>query len=223
MKRASNTKGRALAPALAQALALSALGLGAPPALAAGAHVHGQGALDVAVEGTLVDLFLRAPLGDVAGEEGRDAEALQARFGEAGLFTFTGARCALARHEVEIAAVGESDAAEEFSDEFSYEFTGDVHEEDEHGGQQDHDGEHAHEDQAAHGDHQAHGGDGEDHSGHSDALLSWRYECDDRPEGLSSVALFERVALERILVQSIGPGGVVSVTLTPAEPGFTLR
>lgn len=214
MMPAFRTKRRALA----HALALCTAAFGSPAALAAGAHVHGQGALDVAVEGTMVDLFLRAPLGDVAGEEGSDASALQARFGDAGVFTLAGARCTLAMHEVEVAALADSDAAGEFADE--------SHEHEDHAGHEEHDhgDEHdGHGDHEEHGDHEGHDHDADDHSGHSDALMSWRYECDDQPAALSAAALFERVALEKILVQSIGPGGVTSVTLTPAEPGFTLR
>ncbi|MEE4301170.1 MAG: DUF2796 domain-containing protein [Pseudomonadales bacterium] len=201
---------------LPRALALCALALGGTDAVAAGAHVHGQGALDVAVENSAVDLFLRAPLGDVTGEEGRDIAALETRYGGADIFDFVGARCTLATMSAEVAALSDSDAADEFSD------VGDHDQEADH----EHDDHEAHEEHADHhdeheGDHEGH--DAEDHSGHSDALLSWRYDCDGSPTRLDAAALFERVALEKILVQSIGPAGVVSATLTPEETTLPLR
>lgn len=205
---------------LARTLTLLALALGGD-AIAAGAHVHGQGELDVAVENGAVDLFLRAPLGDVTGEEGRDTAALETRLGAAGVFSFAGARCSLATMSVEVAALSDSDAADEFSDLEEHEHEEARHEEShgDHEAHGDHQEAHAHE--ADHEGHEHHGE--EDHSGHSDALLSWRYDCDGSPTELTASALFERVALERILVQSIGPAGVVSATLTADEPTLTLR
>lgn len=201
-------------------VALLALGLGGANALGAGAHVHGQGELDVAVENGTVDLFLRAPLGDVAGEEGSDAAALETRFGSAATFTFAGAACTLAMHSAEVAALSDSDAADEFSDhEDEHDHEDDDHHDGDHGHGDDHDEEH--DDHEEHGDHEGH--EEEDHSGHSDALLSWRYDCGGNPARLDASALFELVALEKILVQSLGESGVSSVTLSPEEAELTLR
>ena len=178
---------------------LVTLVLAAPGAGAAGAHVHGQGELDVAVEAGRVDLFLRAPLGDLAGEGGRDAPALEARYAAGDVFAFVGARCTLVALDVELAEVGATESEDAFG------ASADAH------------GEEAGED----GAHAGHGS--KSPAGHSDGLLNWRYDCGSDPAQLSVTTLFELGRFERLLVQSIGPAGVRSVTLTPDSATLELR
>ena len=74
-------------PALAMAVG--------PDANAARAHVHGQGTLDIVVDSGRVELTLIAPDADIKESADDTAAALEARFGNPGLFTFTGAQCQL--------------------------------------------------------------------------------------------------------------------------------
>lgn len=182
--------------------ALIALACCGASAQAAAAHVHGEGELDLAVENGRVDLFLRAPLGDLASDGGRDAPALDARYRETPPFSLTGAPCTLVEHTAEVTAAGGSDPLDAFADAHA----GAGH--DDHGmGGDDHEDAHAE----------------DDHGGHSDGVLSWAYECSADPTAFSAAALFEGAAIGRLRVQAIGPAGVTSFTLTPANPELELR
>ena len=75
--------------------------LNAAPAGTAGAHIHGQGSLDVSVEGDRVELLLIAPLDDLQLDpEGGPEELIQ----RGSLFSFDGAICALDSSRLESAA-----------------------------------------------------------------------------------------------------------------------
>ena len=175
MNRPAPRPPRALATA---ALSLACVAVGGP-ASGAGAHVHGEGRLDVAVEAGRVDLFLQAPLGDLRGDGAADAAALEARFGRADRFTLSGAGCRLASHSAEIAPV--------FAEDWS---NGAAADDPDHAEGHEHDGDHAadHEHGDDHAEGHEHDGDhaedhehGDDHSGHSDGYLSWTYRCEGDP------------------------------------------
>jgi len=216
-------------------------------AFAAGAHVHGQGNLDIAVEEGRVDMFLTAPLGDVAGDEGSDAAALETRFSSPELFAFAGASCQRTGFSVEITTIGEDDAESFFTDAESdhdgdeehdhHEDHGDHDEEhdhheehgdhgDEHEEHGDHDEDHDHHEShgdhdEAHSDHEGHH-DEDDHSGHKDARMNWVYECDGDPASITA-NLFDLARVERIAVQAVSTGGVESIELTADAKTLTLR
>lgn len=210
------------APALTAAILIASA---SHSAFAAGAHVHGQGTLDVAVENGQVDLFLMAPLGDVTGDEGNDAAALEARFGVAGVFTFAGATCRRASFTAEVTTIGEDDA-ESF-------FTAASDEEDDHDGHDDHDDDHddGHHDEGHH-DEDGHEGHGdhhedddhadEDHSGHRDARLNWVYACEADPQSITA-NLFDLARVDRIVVQAVSTNGVQSIELTADANSLSLR
>ncbi len=77
------------------------------PVLAAGAHVHGQGELGIAVESGQVDIFLTAPEADLIKEH-HGQSALAARFARDAIFIFPEASCQLESSEVAPAAVTDS-------------------------------------------------------------------------------------------------------------------
>ena len=92
---------------LAQALLVGAcsavLVVGANPAQAARAHVHGEGELSIAVENGQVDLALIAPAADVRADRDESEQAMTVRYGEAELFVFTDATCQLDASNVVLA------------------------------------------------------------------------------------------------------------------------
>lgn len=213
----------------------------APAAFGAGAHVHGQGQLDIAVDDGRVELMLTAPLSDLdSGTDGSD-EALAARFGVAELFVFADARCTLEGSTVAVAQ-DEEDYFEETS-------THEEDHEDHKGGHEEHGGDHHdaaghghddnhhhdddHHDVAGHDDDDHHDDghhevdhhddgahhdneDEEDHSGHKDLRLTWVYRCSEDPRGVD-VALFDVTQLETIKVQAVGASGATAASLTSSE------
>ena len=96
--------------------AAAVLGLAPLGAHGAGAHVHGEGRLDIAIEADRLEVFLTAPLGDLAGDGGRDEASLRARFADASPFEFGGATCVPASLEIEITRAGDAAADLLFAD-----------------------------------------------------------------------------------------------------------
>ena len=210
----------------------------APAAAAAGAHVHGQGVLDVSIDEGLVELFLVAPLADLKTEAIDGPEAMIQR---QDLFEFEGASCRFVSGSQETAPVfedtwGESEpqeAAHEHEHEHEHEDKsshaheeGHTHADTEahaHAHEEGH-AAHAHEEEAHEheGDH-GHDHDHDDHDGgsHSDSYLTWIYECDGNPAALR-VKLFEDTHLERLAVQAASGSGVNSAELTSSDNNFEL-
>ncbi len=201
----------------------------APGTYAAGAHIHGQGQLDIAVDDGRVELFLTAPLGDLnSGTDGSE-EALAARFGAADLFVFANADCALEESSIDVLEVDE-DWFEETSAEGGdhHEHEADHDEEAGHHADADHhdDGHHAkadqhhgddHHDEGDHHEDEAHHvADDEDHSGHKDLALTWVYGCSQDPRS-ARVTLFDVTQLEKIKVQAVGASGATAATLTAED------
>jgi hypothetical protein len=162
-----------------------------------GAHVHGVGWLDVALDGATLELSFKAPGADVAGLEGPPADAADvAKVGTAqralanssALFTFEPAgACALegtADVRPPAAALKAPDAAAK----------------DDHDHDHDHDHEHDHE--GAHG--------------HGDWEASWRFRCATAPQAVRFEGFTAFPSLEKVGVQVLGPAGQTAVELTPS-------
>lgn len=156
-----------LAPTFAALLAVSAA-LASPAALHAetrrlGAHVHGHGALRIAVEGTAVEIELEAPGADLAGFEhapSTEVETATIRAAEADL-----------AHPLDLLTFPKNAGCREVS--ATVERTAE-----EHGGGKGDD------DHAEHGDDDDHAehGDDDDHAdagGHSGFRASWSLICED--------------------------------------------
>lgn len=196
-----------------------------PAAAAAGAHVHGQGVLDVSVdEDGRVELFLTAPLADLQTETIDGPEAMIQR---EDLFEFDGASCRFETSQQETTPVFEDtwaepehqEAASEDAHEHEHEEAHEHEHEEQHAHAQEKD--HGHEEEHAHahdGDHAGHGDGHEDHDGgsHSDSYLTWIYQCDTSPQQLR-VMLFEDTHLEQLAVQAVSSSGVDSATLTSSD------
>ena len=184
-------------------------------ACAASAHVHGQGNLDIAVEGGRVELFFTAPLGDVTGDEGDDAAALEVRFADPTLFTFAGAACQRLSFEARVTTIGEDDAESFFTasadatDDHDHDAHDEHHDADDHAGHDEHEEHESHEDD-------------DDHGGHRDARLTWVYTCAKDPDSVTA-NLFDLARVERIDVQAVGVAGVRSVELTAGDNSLALR
>ncbi len=196
-------------------------------AFAAGAHVHGQGTLDVSIEGDRLELFLTAPVRDLQSG-GNSPETLVQR---EDLFSFGNVSCSLAASREETAPTFDDEwsdpapqetahhPAAKHHDEHEQE-TGEEHapaHHDAHGDEQEHHGD---QDHAAH-DEQHHAGEDHDEDTHSDSYLTWIYQCSERPSGLR-VLLFDETELERLAVQAVSPSGVDSGTLTKNRNDFDL-
>lgn len=181
------------------ALASSAmLGRGEPAAAQQhGAHEHGVGVLNVAVDGNVFELELIAPGADIVGferapetEAEKTAVAAAVRTLEAGADLFRlpeAAGCVLAEAEVEAP----------FEDE---------------DGDHDHDHKHGHK----HGASSDGGGEAE----HTEFHAHYRFECAEpgRATGFSTVYFDKFPAARELDVQAITPNGQVAVELTPADP-----
>ena len=173
---------------------------------AAEPHLHGRGELSVAIEQGRVDIFLTAPLGDLAAGDTADTETVPARLGHGDVLVFPGANCTFDHSESAVTALAE-DPAEAHSE--------DAAEADAHRHEHRHDEGH---DPADEGDdHEGHEGQ----EGHSDVSMSWRYQCENDPATLQ-VGLFALTRLERIEVQAIGAGGVRVATVTAESPRIEL-
>ena len=173
------------------------------------AHIHGQGDLDVAVDGNRVEVLLIAPLGDLETEAAGGPDALAAR---EDLFVFDGAGCELESGSVTSENLFEDVWGEEVDEEHQHSAEHEHrHETAEHDADHqhghDHDADHAHDDQSS--------------DGHSDSYITWIFNCASKPERVA-VKLFEDTRLERINVQTAGAAGASSDTLTADKNSVAL-
>lgn len=177
--------------------------------LAAGAHIHGQGDLDVALDGTRVEVLLIAPLSDLRTEAAGGPAALAER---GDLFAFEGTDCGLVSGAVTSADIFEEVWFEDEADEqpSAHHHHNDGHDQEAADHRHDHDDGHGN--GHGHGDnhHQAHDKDNEVHS---DSYITWIYRCSAEPETLN-VLLFEDTRLERIRVQAASATGAKTDTLS---------
>ena len=180
-----------------------------------GAHVHGEGKLNIALADKELHMELESPAANVVGFEHapRDAEQEQAvrkaeerlKDGET-LFVLTPkAGCRLAEAGAE--QIGEEHEGEEH------------HEHEEH---DTHD-EHVHEDEGHEG-HEGHEEEHHEHSVHSEFHVQYRFEC-RHPEQLKGidVQLFSAFpGFEKLHVQMLTPKGQTAVELTPKQHQISL-
>ncbi|MEL6576567.1 MAG: DUF2796 domain-containing protein [Pseudomonadota bacterium] len=184
-------------------LALSAAAAGADETRSLGAHEHGVGHFNIAVEGGEVAMELEAAGADIVGfeheattEEDRAAiEAAKARLGEPlSLFVVPAAAgCEVA--SVDVALIGDH------GDEDDHDAEHAEHDHD-HGHKHDHD--HDHDDEHGHDEHAA-----EEHGGHTEFHAEYRLTCAD-PSGLTSIdfAYFEAFPnAEELEIQMIDAQG----------------
>ncbi|MEX2453291.1 MAG: DUF2796 domain-containing protein [Rhodospirillaceae bacterium] len=193
----------ALMLAVAAIMALSP-GVSATEKREHGAHVHGLGHLNIAIEGDRVEIELEAPGADIVGfehapkepaERAAVAKAIEKLKDGAGLFVFPDpAGCRLAMSEARSTA-GYRDAKE-------------------HGGTAGHGHGHGH--SHAHGD-----GKKEEHAeAHSEFRAHYRFAC-ERGDALTGmeVRLFEVFpAAREFAVQAVTAGGQTSGELTREAP-----
>lgn len=213
------------------------LGLGllagvlAAPVLASerehGAHEHGVGQLNVAVEGAEVEIELIAPGADIVGfEHEAETEADKAAVAKAAalladgpaIFVFPdGAACALEEAEVESAMLEDEHAHEEHAHE---EHAHEEHAHEEHADEKHGDEEHGHEEHAheKHGDeehaHEEHAG--EEGESHSEFHAHYHFECGN-PGALEHIEVryFEHFPnAEELDVQTITDSGQGAQELT---------
>ena len=219
-----------------QTLSLIAL-LAAVPALAEdtrqlGAHEHGVGALDIAIEGTTVAMALRAPGADIVGVENAAKSAADRAAGAAAVATLarpldlfvlpaaaecsvTQARAALETepaHDDHHEDHASHDGHEAHEDHASH----DGHDHDDHAS---HDA-HEHDDHA-HDEHHAHG----EEATHSEFHADYTLTCAD-PSALTEIgfAYFETFENARELeVQIVTGSGALAFEVMRDAPALDLR
>ena len=134
-----------------------------------GAHAHGSAELTVAVEGSALEVELRAPAADIVGfeypaksaAERESVRAAEARLLDAAaLFAFSGTQCTLQSATADLSAVEPVGAPEEHHGE---------HHGDEEVAHAGHDTDHSHD----------HGDEHRAHATHSDITALYRYRCAD--------------------------------------------
>ena len=205
-----------------QTLSLIAL-LAAVPALAEdtrqlGAHEHGVGALDIAIEGTTVAMALRAPGADIVGfEYAAKSEADRAAV-DAAVATLARPLDLFVLPAAAECSVTQARAALE---------TEDAHD-DHHEDHASHDGHEAHEDHAshdhddhAHDEHHAHG----EEATHSEFHADYTLTCAD-PSALTEIgfAYFETFENARELeVQIVTGSGAQAFEVMRDAPALDLR
>ncbi|MEM9763348.1 MAG: DUF2796 domain-containing protein [Pseudomonadota bacterium] len=184
-------------------LALSATAAAAEETRGLGAHEHGVGHFNIAIEGREVAMELEAPGADIVGfeheattEADRAAiEAAKARLSEPlSLFVVPAAAgCQVA--SAEVALIGDH------GDEDGHDAEHAEHGHGEHDHDHDHDHKHGHEEHAEHAD--------EEHGGHTEFHAEYRLTCAD-PTGLTSIdfAYFEAFPnAEELEIQMIDAQG----------------
>lgn len=171
------------------------------PAQTQHAHVHGQAFVDVAVEGGRVEVALRATAHDLVGFE-RKAETPEEEA------TVLAARKAVLDHgRIWQFSVAARCTAEGPVLDVPGAAAGEEHHDHDHDHSHDHD-EHAH----------------DDHAGHSDWTVRYRFRC-AAPESLRSIdtGLFTAFpSLQSATVQLLDAGGAREVTLTPGAARLSL-
>lgn len=187
------------------------------------AHVHGTGALDIAIEGNLVAMELRAPGADIVGfehaahseeDEAAISEALEKLSGGDAVFAFSqAAGCMLSAASVEL-------HGEEHEDEHA-----------EHDDHDDHKDEHAeHDDHDDHKDEHAEHHDHDDHeeadgAAHSEFHAEYSFEC-ETPDALESIELryFDLFdGAKELEVQFISGKGSFGAEVTRDAPVLDLK
>ncbi len=177
-----------------------------------GAHVHGEGAMNVAINGETVLIELVSPAANILGFEhmpGTEAEEQTVH------------RAVLQLHQAEqLVVFPESTGCRPISVTVDGEVVDHVMAEHGHDAEAEdvHAAEHHHDDAGAHHDH--HDGHDEGHeNSHSDITVLYEFSC-SAPDQLTTadVQLFERFpGFEKIFVQVMGPNGQTAATLTSAE------
>lgn len=180
-----------------------------------GAHVHGEGALNVAINGEIVVFELISPAANIVGFEhmpGSEAEEQ----------TFHNAVEQLRQAE-QLVIFPENTGCRPIGVSVNGEVVDHVMEEHGHDAEvanEMHEGDHHHDDAELHTEHDPHEGhdSGHEHS-HSDITVLYEFNCSS-PDRLTAakVRLFERFpGFAKIFVQVIGPNGQTAATLTSAE------
>jgi hypothetical protein len=180
-----------------------------------GAHEHGRGFLNIAVEGNRVSMEFQAPGSDIARSETKPNTPERKAMVEAAIATLekplelfrpaAEAGCTVVAAKARMTIIGESDGKG-------------------HGGAKHDGGSHGHAKQAKDEKH-GHGHKaGEDHRGHSDYHGSYELTC-TAPARLTSFELpyfkaFPRA--QKLTVQIIGPKGQTRAEATAAKPTVSL-
>ena len=186
------------------ALALTLPPLPAPAQEIHGAHEHGVGQLNLAIEGSEVEIELIAPGADIVGfehaaetaEQKAAVSAAADRLEDgAALFVLPeAAGCSLEEAEGESSLLSEAD-----------------HHDEEHEDEHEHGHEHEHEDEHDHA---------QDEGGHAEFHAHYHFDCTE-VEAVSELATtyFEQFpAAERLSVQYLTGRGQGAADLTPANP-----
>lgn len=199
-----------------------------------GAHEHGVGHFNLAIEGSEIAMELEAPGADIVGfEHAAKSEAdraaiedAEARLADAiSLFVLPAAAgCSLASAEVALIGDHDHDDDHDQDDHGHDDHAHDNHGHDEHAHNDDHD-DHDHDDHG-HDDHghDDHGHGHDEHAGHSEFHAEYRLTCSD-PSQLTRLefAYFEAFPNAQSLeVQMIGADGSHGFEATRAEPVIEL-
>ena len=198
----------------------------------AASHVHGEGTIDVVVEGNELLVEIRMPAVNVVGFEHEPGTDEQRQTVETALAVFRDTRNVLVPSEaadcepedVDV-TLGESSTHEDEHDHDEHahedEHDDDEHAHDEHAHEDEHgDDEHAHEEHAhedEHDDEHAHEEHADEEEVHSELVGTYRFHC-DRPAELKALgvpALDHLLDVEEILVQLITPTRQSALHLRP--------
>jgi hypothetical protein len=201
------------------AAAMLAAQAGAAETRGLGAHEHGRGTLDIALEGGRLSLALAAPGADIVGFEhapGNDAQRAAIRKAmarlEAPLELFvlpSEAGCRVESAEARLLRDGRGDEAGGGAHDHGHADSGGAH---------DHDHDHHHDEEAA-----ERGGEAD--GGHAEFRADYALTC-DAPDGLGPVrfAYFELFPnAEALQVTVIGERGAARAEVTRSSPSLDLR
>ncbi|MBO9480270.1 DUF2796 domain-containing protein [Salinisphaera sp. G21_0] len=207
---------RCVAKVAAVACALISAGVSADGHRHAGAHVHGAGHLNFAIEGRQVHIELETPGFDILGFESIHSDAQRRQLKDAlqelekdDLWSFTpAASCRL--KTASASANGEHGEDHHGDADGHYDSHHDKHGYDDH---------HADDHHHSHG-HDDHHGDGHHESAHMDIAATYVYECANIT-GLNSIStrLFQRFAnSEQLKVQGFTDSGQIAGQMSRERP-----
>ncbi|BFM15452.1 DUF2796 domain-containing protein [Maricurvus nonylphenolicus] len=202
-----------------------------------GAHVHGEAALTMALEGSDVEIVLESPAANIIGFEYKAATEEEKRIEKqaadalkaAGMFTFSGAACELEKVVVVLPGADHDDHGDDHHDEHKDHH--DKHDDDHHDKHDDHHDKHEDEhDSHAKASHSDEHHDDEHHDEHksethSEVTANYHYHCENlsKLEQVDTGLFKQFPKLEKIDAMWVSATGQGAVELSAEKSVMKLK
>ena len=210
--------------------ALLSIGIAMPAVAQQDAHVHGVGAINIAVEKDELELEFKIPSESLVGFEWKPKTDAERKAIDDALALLRDPSKVLELPENAKCEVHEVEAEWEASDDHGHDDHGhddhghDDHGHDDHARHDDHD-DHGHDDHAKHDehDHDDHGHDDHDKAAHSEFHAHYHFDCEGAPIENIRLTLFETwTRIETIRLQALNENGQTGGNITASNPVIKL-